>query len=524
MTCDAVAAVGERVDGQLQLGAALRPGGTSGGRGAHATYAGRPVDLDAYRAEGAAFWEELEREYLLHLSGRKEAFELEAIYARHGGLFTRETAERLRDAGAPRELVRFAVEGHIGQATKREAEEVARIEATARVSADGAGELGFREAVAVQANETDADRRAAIDAARREVIEQRLNPLLLEAHERAAALARELGWTCTVAMCEELSGIDLREVGRQAEAFLAATDDGYEPLVEPELRRELGFGLDRLRRSDLPAFFRARGLDDGFPGERLMPSLARTAAGLGLDGARVQIDAERRPSKSPRAFCAPVLVPEEVHLVIAPVGGYDDFEALMHEAGHAYHYSHTAAHLPFEERYLGDNSVTEAYAFLMQHLTADADWLESVLGLPDPEPVRRFAHATRAVFLRRYCAKLGYELGLHADGRRPAEHRADYAGRLGAALRVEWPPDAWLSDVDPFFYAARYLRAWAFETRLRLLFRERFGERWFESAEAGALLRSLWTSGQGRNADELLAELTGERLDLAVVAAELAVS
>jgi len=178
--------------------------------------------------------------------------------------------------------------------------------------------------------------------------------------------------------------------------------------------------------------------------------------------------------------------------------------------------------LPFEESCLGDNSVTEAYAFLLQHLTADPEWLGAVLGLPDPDPVLRFARASRMVFLRRYAAKLGYELALHADGRAPAEHRADYAARLGGALRVDWPGETWLSDVDSFFYAARYLRAWAFETRLRLLFEERFGESWFTQPEAGALLRSLWESGQASTADELLAELTGERLDLSVLAADLA--
>ena len=480
------------------------------------------MDLDAYRAGAETFWEEIEREYLLHMSGRKQAFELEPIYARHAGLFTREAAERLREAGAPRELVRFAVEGLIGQETKREAEEVARREAEAKLALDGTAELGFREAVAAQANEPDPARRAALEAARLAVVDRDLNPLLLEAHERTAALARELGWSSTRAMCEELSGIDLAALGEQAAAFLAATDELYAPVVEPELREQLGFGLDRLVRADMPAFFRAPGLDAGFPEARLLPSLERTVAGLALDGAGVVIDAEVRPTKSPRAFCAPVRVPDEVHLVIARVGGHDDYDALMHEAGHAYHYAHVDRELPFEQSHLGDNSVTEAYAFLMQHLTSDADWLAAILELPEPEPVLRFATAARMVFLRRYCAKLGYELALHADARPPAEHAADYAARLGGALRIEWPPATWLSDVDPFFYAARYLRAWALETHLRLVFRERFGPRWFGEPAAGAQLRSLWRRGQASDADELLAELTGQRLDLAVLAAELA--
>jgi hypothetical protein len=479
------------------------------------------LNLDAYRAEAEAFYEEIEREYVLHLSGRKEAFELEAIYDRHASLFTREAADRLRDEDAPRELVRFAVEGLFGQATKAEAEELARRETTAKVEVDGT-ELGFREASAAQANATDPARREALELARLEVTERELNPLLIEAHERAASLARELGWASTLAMCEELSGMDLNALGEQADAFLAATEELYEPVVGPELRSQLGVGLDGLRRADMPAFFRARGFDDGFPGERLLPSLRRTVAGMGVENGRVQIDAERRPTKSPRAFCAAVLVPDEVHLVIAPIGGRDDYEALMHESGHAYHYSHVNRALPFEERCLGDNSVTEGYAFLMQHLTSDPEWLGSVIGLPDPGPVLAFARASRMVFLRRYCAKLGYELALHADGRAPAEHAADYADRLGRAVRVDWPGATWLSDVDPFFYAARYLRAWAFETRLRRLMTDRFGGRWFAEPEAGELLRSLWSRGQAGTADELLAELTGERLDLAVLAADLA--
>ena len=478
------------------------------------------MELDAYRAEAEAFFEAIEREYLLHLSGRKLEFEIDALYERHAGLFTREAAERLRDVGAHRELVRFAVEGFVGQATKREAEELARREATARLEVDGAP-LGFRESSAAQANEPDPDRRAAIERARMQVTERELNPLLLEAHERGAALARELGWESTLAMCEELSGIDLRALGGQAEAFLAATEDAYEPVVGPELERTLGIGFGELRRSDMAAFFRARSFDDGFPTDRLLGSLERTVAGLGIDGAGVQVDAERRPTKSPRAFCAPVRVPEEVHLVIARIGGRDDYEALMHEAGHAYHYSNVDADLPFEERCLGDSSVTEAFAFLMQHLVADAGWLGAILGLPDPEPAARFARAERLVFLRRYCAKLGYELSLHADGAAPDEHAADYARRIGRAMRVDWPLESWLADVDSFFYVARYLRAWAFETHLRRAFRERFGERWFGSPEAGAMLRSLWRSGQAHPADELLADLTGEPLDLAVLVDDL---
>ena len=140
-----------------------------------------------------------------------------------------------------------------------------------------------------------------------------------------------------------------------------------------------------------------------------------------------------------------------------------------------------------EHRYLGDNSVTEGFAFLFEHLTEDPAWLERRLGIDDPGPVVDQARASKLVFLRRYCAKLAYELELHGraagvDGAR----RALRAAAVRGACTSTGPTATWLSDVDPFFYVARYLRAWALETHLRRELRERFGEAVVRGARARA--------------------------------------
>jgi hypothetical protein len=148
-----------------------------------------------------------------------------------------------------------------------------------------------------------------------------------------------------------------------------------------------------------------------------------------------------------------------------------------------------------------------------------------VLGVEDTEQVVSYGAFTRAskfVFLRRYCAKLAYELELHAGVRPLEEMPGLYAGLLGDAVQVEWPNETYLSDVDGGYYAANYLRAWAFETHLRGVLTERFGPQWFSSPEAGDLLRTLWREGQRLDADDLLAEVTGARLDFAVMEAEVA--
>ena len=478
------------------------------------------MDLGDYRERVERFIGELELEYVLHLSGRKPTFDIEPIYERHADLFERGAVEAMREA-APRELARFAVEGHIGQATKAEAAEIARLEATLTVALDGT-EMPYRQTTIAQANEPDPERRAAIEDARLRVMEEALNPLYVEAHERSAAIARELGWSSTLAMCEELGALDLLDLDRQCQAFLKATDGWYADVMNPELERELGFGLDRLRRSDIGAYMRAPSFDSAFPSDRLVPAYELTLAGLGLDGGGVRIDLEERPNKTPRAFCAPVRVPDEVHLVMAPVGGREDYEILFHEAGHAQHYSRVARELPVEARYLGDNSVTEGFAFVFQHLVASPDWLAAMLDVDERRELVRHSRATRLLMIRRYCGKLLYETELHSGVLPAGEAPRAYAALLEAAVGVDWPAASWLTDVDPFFYAARYLRAWAFETHLRAVLRERFGPHWFVEREAGALLQSLWREGQARGADELLGELTGDRLDLASVARDLA--
>ena len=94
----------------------------------------------------------------------------------------------------------------------------------------------------------------------------------------------------------------------------------------------------------------------------------------------------------------------------------------------------------------------------------------------------------------------------------------EYARRLSAAVHVDWPRETWIHDVDPFFYAACYLRAWATERTLRTHLVDQFGERWFAEPEAGDVLKRIWAKGQRGLAEELLDELgLDPRIDLGVL-------
>jgi hypothetical protein len=251
----------------------------------------------------------------------------------------------------------------------------------------------------------------------------------------------------------------------------------------------------------------------------MLPALEATLDGFGIDlrsQPNVELDLEDRPNKDPRAFCSPIEVPGRVVLVLKPKGGPDDWRALFHEAGHTEHFAHTDASLSPEERRLGDNAVTEGWAMLLEYLTTEPAWLERQLDFPRPYEFAAEAAAQLLWIVRRYSAKLLYELEFHA-AEDLTTMRPRYVELLTDATKVEPAASDFLGDIDDGFYASEYLRAWAFEAQLRAYLRERFGNSWFTRREAGSLLRELWAEGQKPTADELLREVTGEKLELAAV-------
>ena len=200
-------------------------------------------------------------------------------------------------------------------------------------------------------------------------------------------------------------------------------------------------------------------------------------------------------------------------LVIQPMGGPDDWHALFHEAGHTEHFAHTSADLPLEARRMGDNAVTEGWAALVERLVDDPAWLRRRLDFARPDEFARQNAAIHLYALRRYAAKLVYELELHSSDD-PAGMAGRYVELLGDATKIAPSPADYLADVDPGFYASCYVRSWAFEAQLQLFLRGEFGSAWFSRRDAGSLLRELWELGQRPTADELIRDVTGSALDL----------
>jgi oligoendopeptidase F len=369
------------------------------------------------------------------------------------------------------------------------------------------------------ANEPDRARRERLDRARAELTEEHLNPVHLEALTTIHEAMGPLGAPGYIELYRRF-GFALDDLAEQSRAFLDSTKSLYEQAADRLFRERVGIGLDEAAPWDVVRLFRAPAWDGAFPKDAMLPALEATLDGFGIDlrsQENVHLDVEERPLKSPRAFCSPIEVPGRVMLVIKPIGGPDDWHALFHEAGHAEHFAHTSPTLPMEARRLGDNAVTEGWAMLLEYLVDEPAWHERRLDMPRAAEFASEGATVLLYMVRRYCAKLLYELELHALDE-PTAARPRYVELLGDALQIEPRESDYLADVDSGFYASSYLRAWAFEAQLRAYLRERYGNAWFSKREAGSLLRELWSEGQGYTADELLREVTGAQVELEAIA------
>jgi hypothetical protein len=491
-----------------------------------------PEDIARLRQDLEAFQGELMLEFYSNHAGLKDEMATVGIYDRYAHLFSREAidaASKAEEDESPEEarkaryLRAFSTFGYMDAAVKQLTDRANTIEAQSVVEFDGEG-IPYRHVPLRLRTEAEHARRAALfDAKLAETA--KLNAVLVERVQTLHETAKELGARDYADLCSRVKGIDYLALETDMEELIHRTEHIYEDHMSALFQERAGLSLEDAWSYDIPFAFKGNEFDADFSKERLAEAFFATLKTLGMDRAaygNIMIDTEERPRKTPRAFCAPVKVPDDIRLVIMPIGGWKDYQAFFHEGGHAWHFGSVRQDLPLEYRYLGDNSVTEAFAFLFEHLVTDPLWLEKSLGMRDSGAFVRFALLNKLMFLRRYACKLMYELKLH-HGHGPVTHDFEevYRTCLQRGLRFKHTGKHFLEDVDDSFYCAEYLRAWVLDAQLREALREKFGDAWFLEERAGKYLREMWSYGQKYNADELVKTVGFVELDHGPLLSEL---
>jgi len=475
--------------------------------------------LDQYRREYTEFNTACMREHYLFLSGQKSKLDIAPVYEKFEGLFELDAVTRLRQLlsetpehfeTARKSLTRFllfAVEQFLENSVKTLTAQINEQESSSNVRWNHQS-MTFHDAAVALACEPNRETRRAIHHARLAIIEQG-NSLRAERLSKLHQSSQALGAPGYRALFEGLRSIDYSRVASGAEKLLTGTQSVLEAALSIAVAENLGIPPGEAHRYDAIYFLHLSEYDERFPVGALLPVYGQTMAELGIQVAEqrhIYIDAEPRPTKTSRAFCMPITIPDEVKLVIRPTGGQSDYQSLLHEAGHAQHYGWTSRSLAPEFKYTGDYALTETYAFLFNHLVADRQWLSEMIGFTDSDSFIRSMMLARLITVRRYAGKLIYELQLH-DGLDLDAASTTYADLQTRATGFIASGSEFLFDLDDAYYAAGYLRAWALEVAFRDYLKSQFGSRWWASRKAGSLLRELWETGDQYSADEMAQQI-----------------
>jgi hypothetical protein len=327
---------------------------------------------------------------------------------------------------------------------------------------------------------------------------------------------------------EEEKGISLYELSRALQAASEAVAVRYSVLRERWFDRLLGG-----ERAALPTSFhtsymrRLSPLASTYTKERATEVCLATLGELGFDLAastNIKLDLDDRPQKAPRACVIPSDPPRVVHLITRAQGGLHDYQAFLHEAGHALHYGGVDPALPMPFRRLArDHALTEIYSYIVEAVSREPDWHARHFGLSDAQASEN-AEATvflEALLFRRYEAKLRYELGFWSRFAVVGATPEGYSEYLTEATGIRYASSGYLADMDAGFYSADYLRAWIRSAQLRRHLIDSLGAEWWRDVGTGDLLRELFREGTRPSSEEIAARIGYEPLDTRPLLLEL---
>jgi hypothetical protein len=470
--------------------------------------------------------------------GEKETSEQADIVRRFADLFSREQLDSLRDAeegeaGEARELLyrlRKTCESGLVSADLAEREdELENRQLAARVTFKGE-EMPLRNAqaqLAVLPSYADREELGEIQAE----ASAQFNAERLELMHAGEDLAADYsGIVDPIERNEEEKAISLHELSKALKQASDAGTESFSGLRERWFSRLLGDDRPDVPSSYHTAYMRRLSpLESTYTKDRATEICLRTLEALGFDmnaQPNIKLDLDDRPQKSPRACVIASDPPTVVHLITRAQGGLHDYQAFLHEAGHALHYAGCDPDLPYTFRRISrDHALTEIYSYIVEAISREPEWHELYFGLT-PEQARENAEATtflEAVLYRRYEAKLRYELDFWSRFNGDGGDADVYERLLTEATGIRYRKENYLSDMDAGFYSADYLRAWIRSAQLRAHLIRSVGEDWWRNPATGELLRDLFREGTKPTSEEIAGRLGFDPFDTAPLLHEIAV-
>lgn len=473
----------------------------------------------------AKFLYELETEDRLVRVGLKDKLETVKIYKKYEKLFSRSNLDAIgkfrktvskKDKELVERIYFTLAASYVGQNVSLLEDSIKTYFANTIVKVNGESFPYFEIAPKI-AKESIFEKREKLDEVGTVVV-SKANPKQLKLLEDEGSLIKSLGFKNYLHYFSESKQMKYDQFYKVVGKILKATDKIWLStigLVSQEVLRKPFKNLKAVHMSHLRSLSM---YDNFYPKEKVMGAFNKFTHDLGLADLlkNIKIDDVNRPKKNPRAVCYWPKPPSEIHLVIKPIGGEQDFEAAFHEGGHALHGAAVSEQLPFTFRALSrSNALTEAYAFIFEDLVFDPVWLSMNLNVSafTGNKILRQATFVNLMLLRRYLGKFSYEYLMFSKNALKSGPKL-YAKNLKESTGFVHRQENWLSDMDSGFYSADYLRAWIGAAQIKHHVTCKFGKRWFENKKAGEFFRSLYVRGVTDELEDVVKRLGYEPWDI----------
>src|SRR3990167_9035837 len=472
---------------------------------------------------------ELETEDRLVRVGLKDKAETAKIYKKYKNLFTREVLADLKKEinktgnAKTREILEriyFTIVGSfIGLQTAALDDSIKTYFSKTKVKVRDE-ELVYFQIGPKIAKEPIFEKRELYEDATSNVITN-INPKQLKLLNEEIKLIRSLGFDDYLAYFSQAKKMNYANFYKIVVKIKKETDALWEKVIEKVSKEMLARPFENIRACHLGYLRSLASFDNFYPKEKVISTFLQFAKDLGLSDllSRVEIDDKDRPRKNPRAVCYWPKPPEEVHLVIKPIGGEQDYEAMFHEGGHALHGAAVDKKLPYALKTLSrSGALTETFAFVLEDLVFDPIWLSTFLNVSaySAQRIQKQAYFVNLMMLRRYLGKFSYEYEMfsqNAISKGPALYAKNLQNLTGFITKKIY----WLSDMDSGFYSADYLRAWIGAAQIKDYLKRKFGQKWFLNPKAGKFLRGLFARGVSDEVEDVVRKLSYRPFDISLL-------
>ncbi len=458
--------------------------------------------LTEYRDRFEAFHSEFNQQRFQILTAQNG--ETDYLHSEFSDLFSQASIQELKreldeakyenDRAGIKILYQYAINGNFRARVRELEAEIIETETRSKVLWEGAS-ISFNDAGKLLKNDLPRHQRLELFSRRNDVIKVG-NDLRAERLEKIHEAVTDADHY--TALQQNLSEINYENLASQLPDFLSLTQGKY----VNALAASLNVRLDEATEADL-FFLRDFGAEDQyFPAWQMVNVYRETMSEMGIFTYQQNNFSLHEASANEHLA---IEIPDDIKIIYQAKDGANNYQRFFHEATHAQQFAWTSRQIFPEFQRIGDAATREGFALLFESLIEDEKWLSDLLRFHESTNFRHRAATLRLFKLRRYAAKIHYEVELHAN-QLSGSAGSRYVELLSEAVRVRYDETAHLRDVSEAFYSGDFLRANAFASQLREQLKTKFGSRWWTSRKAGDYLIDLWNTG-GRYKIEELAKM-----------------